>query len=595
MRRYFAILFAGLLIAAIASPTFAWEFSMKGEHAERLIYISQTGPNGLFGNMAVQDGGSILGAGMGLAGPNYYGLNPAILQQPAQAAGPSVVRAGFSGFDVDARYHQTKTTLRPTIRVNKALRVFGVYTIGGYRNINARYNSTTQSPGTPPFERWYTHRTSNAAYLTAAVGSWEQFRAVAQTPWAVLSYGIKDFPFGTGCTLAYNTRADAFLAVVPYGPFRFLCALWLARGTGDGWAVTPDAGLRTEIHEGWAVTYDNGPLSFGAITVQIRDHTAPRGPDSAALPNNYTASDAITQQYGIFSKYNNGRFFMNAEYFWATVDGYSVPNADQAGYTDVGQVDAFREGYHSFLEAGVTAGPSKLSLLWAQSSGAVLNNQNVGLKGIAATAPPAGVYNNPKVYIPLSINYQAMENYNYLMFYTYGGGNDTYNADGHGEMSDAFCFSARVDYAVASNLNVWGSYLWAHRLEKAGYLFGGKNPLGGADNGTTDAGLTNFANAAGKASALPVSGADNAIRYGFPSDGFLGWEVNFGVDWKLLEGLTWTTRYAYWQPGEWFEEAYQAVLPGADESGGTWGAGFVGPLKGRDAIHAFKGALVIDF
>jgi len=56
-----------------------------------------------------------------------------------------------------------------------------------------------------------------------------------------------------------------------------------------------------------------------------------------------------------------------------------------------------------------------------------------------------------------------------------------------------------------------------------------------------------------------------------------------------LEGLNMFVQYSYWQPGEWFEQAYQAV-------------GFVGgapvanaAIQGRDAIHAIKGSFLIDF
>ena len=74
------------------------------------------------------------------------------------------------------------------------------------------------------------------------------------------------------------------------------------------------------------------------------------------------------------------------------------------------------------------------------------------------------------------------------------------------------------------------------------------------------------------------------------SDGFLGWEANVGVDWKLLEGMTAYFRYAYWQPGDWFIGAYQT-------------RGFVGgaarpSLLGNatiDAINAFSGSLMINF
>ena len=82
----------------------------------------------------------------------------------------------------------------------------------------------------------------------------------------------------------------------------------------------------------------------------------------------------------------------------------------------------------------------------------------------------------------------------------------------------------------------------------------------------------------------------NAVQFGYVSDGFLGWEANLGVDWKLLESFTLNMRYAYWQPGEWFKEAYQAWT---FDAGGNPIANAV--LGERDAIHAVRGALVIDF
>ncbi len=121
------------------------------------------------------------------------------------------------------------------------------------------------------------------------------------------------------------------------------------------------------------------------------------------------------------------------------------------------------EAYHFFSEFGGYAGPAKLSLLYALSSGPVLNNPN-----------------HTKIYGAYPINYQAMEPYEFLMFNTFAGGNNggwnstdvTFVSDEHGMMSDAYAYAARLDYAVASNLNVYGSYIWAHRLERAGFLNG---------------------------------------------------------------------------------------------------------------------------
>ena len=36
----------------------------------------------------------------------------------------------------------------------------------------------------------------------------------------------------------------------------------------------------------------------------------------------------------------------------------------------------------------------------------------------------------------------------------------------------------------------------------------------------------------------------------------IGWEVDLGVDWKLLENMTWQTKFAYWHPGNWWAFAY---------------------------------------
>lgn len=36
----------------------------------------------------------------------------------------------------------------------------------------------------------------------------------------------------------------------------------------------------------------------------------------------------------------------------------------------------------------------------------------------------------------------------------------------------------------------------------------------------------------------------------------IGWEVDFGCDWKLLEGLTWSSTFAIWKPGNWWAHAF---------------------------------------
>ena len=36
----------------------------------------------------------------------------------------------------------------------------------------------------------------------------------------------------------------------------------------------------------------------------------------------------------------------------------------------------------------------------------------------------------------------------------------------------------------------------------------------------------------------------------------IGWELDFGHDWKILEGLTWSTTFALWKPGNWWAHAF---------------------------------------
>ena len=174
---------------------------------------------------------------VGFAGPNIYGqpTTPPAIATLHQHLPPSVLLLVVTRDSGLMQFTMIRVlTLYPEIRVNPAIRVHGVYTVGGISNKYtqpAAHDSCLLGTGVgvPPFERYYVHQVSDNAYDTAAIGSWEQFRATIQMPWGIWSIGVKDFPFGIGATTANNTRSEAFLTVVPYGPFRFLHGIWLAR------------------------------------------------------------------------------------------------------------------------------------------------------------------------------------------------------------------------------------------------------------------------------------------------------------------------------------------------------------------------------
>jgi len=592
---------AALVIVAVfllAGPALAWEFEMTGTWENRLRYFARLGNADLFGIASLQEGptaaAGIVPPFIGFAGPSTWARGavlPTNLDNATSqlAAGPGylITRGGFSTWGSDAAIHDQKMTLVPTIKVNDAIRVHGVYTVGGYRN---KYNQTSagfvSGVGVPPFERWYMHDSSpNAAYNTAAIGSWEQIRATFHTPWATFSIGVKDFPLGVASNLAYNTRANAFLAVVPYGPFRFLGAIWLTDGFLESYPQSPDRSgnaAQNQLFQGYFLTYRNGPLEIGAGPIWQLRHQGEGGTTIAgvAVPANFTIVDAAVTDYQVYFKYFNGRVFANGEYAWALINqNFAIGGtALSAAVFNGGATETHIENYNAFVEAGVVLGPSKITLVWAQSSGPVLNNgSNVGMQiGLGLTG------RNPKVYAARVINYQALEPYEYLMFNTYAGGTQTFHADGTGQMADAFAYAGRIDHAVASNLNIWGSFIWAHRLEKAGVWFGQFN-INGLNTGT-------FASATALRALYGGSSP-------FVEDGLIGYEAGAGVDWKLLEGLTFKTRYAFWQPGDFFQQAWQAigvrggiVVPNPNQTI-TEGAMFLG----RDPIQAIQGSILIDF
>ena len=610
MKKLWLGLLAVLLLTVFVAPAFAWEFKMGGQFEWRYRYLGRAnGYQDLFGDMRFQDNPlNTTGQVIGFAGPNFWrgynGSNTAPMATGSWGDQVRVVKSGFAYADADASEYDQRMTFTPELRINNAVYFMMNVDLASIRN---KYNHRDmQTNGI--LDRWYQDRMSQNAFDTAMIPSFNQYKLVAQTPWCILSLGAKDFPFGTGALLGYDTRASALFCVIPYGPFLIEPGIWNSR-MPEGWgpyvpytSTGPAPNSVIDMDQGkhntilWAILglYRNGPMEIGGGFIHRLNHASAADPGGAGIrPVRYSPYGAVVNyQYGandtaviiyeIYGKYNNGRFFANAEYNWALIDvtygGVGTPTGGQFS----GAPPIHQEASSFYGEAGALCGPAKLGFLMGWSGGNCLNTWN-----------PTKVYNG------LALNYQVTDAYNYLMFHTYGGGNNapwgagvTVTNDENGMMVDAWALAARLDYAVAANLNVWGSYMWASRVEENSTYAGQYTPYGAsaAGNGTVLA-AQNW-----KATNMPGAGA-NANPY--VDDAFLGWEAQIGVDWKLLENMSVMTRYAYWQPGPWFDQAYQVVgmnpVSGAAAGALVEGATAGTFMQGRSAIQALSSSIMIDF
>jgi hypothetical protein len=92
---------------------------------------------------------------------------------------------------------------------------------------------------------------------------------------------------------------------------------------------------------------------------------------------------------------------------------------------------------------------------------------------------------------------------------------------------------------------------------------------------------------------------ENGLAYTNPSpaipDDSLGWEVNLGVDWKLLDWWNVGLSAAYWQPGRWYNYAcIDRSVQGwnTPTQANSWG---VNPDRKIDPIVGFNASLSVNF
>jgi hypothetical protein len=470
-----------------------------------------------------------------------------------------------SGSDVAVSYLQGD--FWPTIKINQAIDIKGRFRVGGYGG-NYNYSNTDA----------YQYRTwGNPGTLNNMGLYWPLLWGTARTPWGTVIYGKRPMVFGTG--LQYdgdsNITSESILLKTYYGPISIALGFYPYRQAPDNSAgyTYNSTSNSTSFHNQYfnngdksgtrkidlcgSVVYSSGNLEVGAYEAYFTYHLGPESVLGSSLRDNraYFPRNADISNGALYTKYSNGRFFLNAEGAWffntTKFDGSHAPT--------------YVEQWRYMVELGVISGPAKLSFLFASSPG--LDRRN----GAYIDKQPAGFLRQPELTRELA-GISIWRPYAYLMPYVYGSGlagyrqevrtvtsdyGNTYYSTStdsranqglnqEGSVLDSLVLATRLDYAIASNLNVFGSFFWAERTSKT-YPWGFISP----QYTVYDSGLNSSPRYSGN---VMVNFDTNPTSPSIP-DTSLGYEIDLGLAWKLLENWKVEAMVCRWQPGKWFSYA----------------------------------------
>jgi hypothetical protein len=523
-----------LFVALTTAPSPAWELKLTGSLNWYYEYFNQMGSQGFFGPYNIDNG-----AGTATGNLNFWWEGPHIAQNLATGASAGGV--------------YLYVIMDPVLTINPAINLKARYRLGQWNNPMTGYYNTWDAPG---------------AFNGFSEGQWTMFWAEVSLPWGTLGVGKRPWIFGNG--LQYDgmdgLTTESVVLSGPYGPLDIGIGFYPHRpvhttggppfGFDPGFVVDPydlvaaqyfNIGDKSGSHIGdilGFVVYNNGPLQAGILAAFANYHIGPEAPLTAVAvaappppPPPATALPlAQESQYThgtVFAKYNNGRFFFNAEAAWLYwTDRLSGAGILPGVITAAGFVPTprYTEQWRVMAESGVLCGPAKLSFLsvWSpgpdRRAGALIDRQSA-----------AFVWH--PTFDTFLANYDVFRPYSYLLSYVYGSGFNAYDLSNDGYMRDSWVLATRFDYAVAANLNLFGTFMWAERTSN-GYGWGCISPaFPAAPTGNV---------------AFAINGAAGSPNI---PDRALGWEVDAGFSWKLLEGFTTNFTIAYWAPGKWFNYA----------------------------------------
>jgi hypothetical protein len=559
----------GMCILFFASAAFAWEFQLTGAFNWTHEWYSQQGSKGFFGPYDVDNGTGTRSANLNFWNGGQFDTNISTSK--------------------DAKWSYFNVEFLPQIKINEAIRLSGKCRLGTYGDPAASDYHTQDAPGI------------NQAF---SEGQWTMFWVTAQTPVGGFGIGKRQWTFGNA--LQYDgedaATTESVVLVAPYGPLDIGIAFYPYRFAGSssisayaaddpynlpgyptiGGTVLPGQYFSRADGSGSFskdflafLIYHAGPIQVGILGSYGSYHI---GSEALLIdPANPPVFPLVAQDSDIFHgttylKYNNGRFFLNAEAAWLywTDRYHSDPNAFISPPNP-----QYVEQWRYMMEFGAMVGPAKLSFLYAWTPGPDRRN------GILIGKQPAAFVRHGNFDREFG-NFDVFRPYGYMFGYNYGAGLNAYNLNGDGYVRDACVLAARLDYAAASNLNLFGTFFYVNRTSH-GYSWGciGPNAGLGAFTATPDGNVSFSFNRYAASPNIP--------------DTALGYEIDTGFDWKLLEGWTAGLLVAYWQPGKWFSYAcVDRSVPGWET--GTAGNSFgTRPNRSVDPVIGGQFTLIFGF
>ncbi len=323
------------------------------------------------------------------------------------------------------------------------------------------------------------------------------------------------------------------------------------------------------------VTYCSTDLELGIGCLRSNYHQGPELQPLqlpplpvVALRNQAPTFERYVTEGWAYLKYNNGQFFFNTELDWfnrvyrfqRSLDGTFFGQIDVLDGRGSLFASKYWESWRYMAEAGAVFGPLSGKVLYCFMPGPDRRH---------------GVYIDRQPFMQENLQqaFGLFDPYSVLLSYRFGSG---VNAPGH--ISDASVFAVRLEYLLASNLALEGSFLYAIRNSN-GYALGFVRPDTTAATVAKNFGNVVYAEPPG---SIPINPAPSIPNRD------LGWEAMTGIVWELLDGWAVGARVSYWQPGKWFNYAcIDKGVPNWDHPSAGNGFG-VRPDRVIDPVIAFE-------